>query len=916
MVAGQALACHFAAFRLIERLGSGDVLHGCGWESFQTLDLEFSVEDAERHEGLSGASAYLQADSVITHFSISSPEGEIRFNAIPKGDYHLNIEFLGYIPFRERYSLMTGREIPGTIALQLDTLLLDAAAVSALLYPVYQVGDTLVYNAAAFNPGNNAVLEELLQKMPGVEVSDDRVMVNGVPVQSITLGGKTFFFDDLSLALKNLPARIVERIRVFDRVSSSGGGTEAALGRKNERVMDVELKDAFKKGAFGNVVLGAGAADSKSASASVSQGKGLADGRWVGSLYNDTEQLTMFASGNNMSPVKGGTGKLALNLNSSRIREMDNTISLVATYAKVREDQWSTRKYPLAENLYSDDAVLGYRRSRGADVKLELKKQGRMYLNIKPFLQIDHQRYDRERSQKYYTSGGASASSMTESGFDTVWGGGLSLDGHVENRAKTGRNFHFNTEVSGMGTKGRREELGARLLDYALEKRGWKGLLSAVYTEPLSDRWTLNLSGDARYAFSANGRTAFDAGTQMVAEAFSSQWDMSDFDASEALFFTWRPERYTLSVGGHFRQQRKKERWGESYADASKWLLTLSPYLSIESEDMDKQLYVWSQNVPIEEAASHPSMMRMGPADIMIGNPFLKPSVSIYSTANYYKTRQIQFMLELRYDRNPVVYANGLSDEGIRYSFPVNAEHPGISLTPFVNYFLYFTKKKNCYLYLNARGTIRFTDGYQAADPLDITETGFSHEEFIGRYWGDALGSVFYGNESVFSSSRNLVAELTGQMEFICRNERLTASLHFTPTYYASAFSLVPEAGEKVWKFSTGPSIELRFPKEFSLSFGVDYVRYRGYGKGFDRSLWDASLELNKDIGAFSLTFKCLDLFNQTVSLQHLVSSEFVQRSMFCNLGRTALFSVGYLFGKGSSEKQRASSRFVREMTR
>ena len=347
-----------------------------------------------------------------------------------------------------------------------------------------------------------------------------------------------------------------------------------------------------------------------------------------------------------------------------------------------------------------------------------------------------------------------------------------------------------------------------------------------------------------------------------------------------------------------------------------KWLFTISPFINIESSDGSCQFFMSSQSVTAQDIQLSPSLSRTGSAERLIGNPYLKPSTYFSATANYYKTKQVQLMCEFRVDRNAIVDANWLSIEGIRYSFPVNSKHPQISLSPFINYYAYFTKDKRCYLYFNVNGVMRFERGYQSDSVPIIDDNTFNIADFIERYWGDDNGSIFYKGLSNFKESRTFLCNMTALLDFTYRSKIMTTTFHFSPTYYFSRYSLVPEAGEKVWKIELGPSVDLRLPNEFDLSSRLEYILYKGYGKELDCGLWNLSFELNKEIGAFVLSLKCNDAFNQSKNISHIASSEYVQNVIQNRLGRTVLVSVGYLFGKGSSEKQRNSNKFVRNVTR
>ena len=232
--------------------GQVAISSGGGWNAFDAVDLSTLVRDKENQEPICGASVILQADTIITHFSISRENGQVVISNVPKGKYQLKVEMLGYIPYMKELTVMKTSDIPEYVDLSVDTHLLEAATITELATPVYQIRDTLVYNAVSVRVGNNASLEDLLKKMPGMEIADGNVFVNGIPVNTITVDGKTFFFNDPSIALNNLPAKIVEKIRVFDKVAQNEGSLKTSLGKKDERVLDVELKEEFKTGAFGN----------------------------------------------------------------------------------------------------------------------------------------------------------------------------------------------------------------------------------------------------------------------------------------------------------------------------------------------------------------------------------------------------------------------------------------------------------------------------------------------------------------------------------------------------------------------------------------------------------------------------------------------------------------------------------------
>ena len=310
-------------------------------------DIRFSVIDSLTLEPIEFASAYLipHGDTIITHFTISAKNGEVQFSNVMKGRYRLNVEILGYNSFSREYAINSDDAVPKVIKLSESKGFIDAATITGLADPIRQVKDTIIYNATAFRVGSDAMLEELLKTMPGIEIKDGSVTVNGKPVTEITVNGRTFFFGDMSVALKNLPAKIIDKIKVIDRASKESESSGMRTATTDERVMDVVLDAEFSKGAFGNMNLGGGAAWDKSPDSEDSAVKSVYLAKVFSSIYGKKDQMTILADANNMTVGNGYGTKAGVSWSTDRLKKIDANISVIGSYGRMRSDNSSNLSY-------------------------------------------------------------------------------------------------------------------------------------------------------------------------------------------------------------------------------------------------------------------------------------------------------------------------------------------------------------------------------------------------------------------------------------------------------------------------------------------------------------------------------------------------------------------------------------------
>jgi len=234
------------------------------------------------------------------NYVLSDDKGNVNLTRVAKGDYVFKVELLGYETYTRDISTTGGLLDLGVIKVEQDKEMLEAASVSAAGNPIIVKKDTIEYNATSFKTTDNDMLIDLLKKLPGVEVGDDgSITANGQTISKITIDGKTFFLDDPSLASNNIPAKVIEKVKVVEKKSEQAEFTGIDDGNE-ETVIDLSIQKGMMNGTFGNVMGGVGH-DWQDAETRDAGEKG--DYRYQGAAFvgrfTESNQFSVILNGNN-----------------------------------------------------------------------------------------------------------------------------------------------------------------------------------------------------------------------------------------------------------------------------------------------------------------------------------------------------------------------------------------------------------------------------------------------------------------------------------------------------------------------------------------------------------------------------------------------------------------------------------------
>lgn len=229
----------------------------------QKVAVSGFVKDSETTEAMLRATVQVMSPDTTKMIAgtVTNNIGGYTVKNIPApGSYVVKISYIGYHDFYKPIQLrekQTTHNV-GTSMLIPSTIMLQTAVVTGVLQQSEVKEDTVLFNADAFKIPEGSALEELIKKIPGAEVDDNgAITVNGKKVRKILVKGKEFFNNDTQMAMKNLPADIIEKVKVYDKKSDNARITGIDDGEE-ETVIDLTPKKGMDKGWFGNIDMSVG----------------------------------------------------------------------------------------------------------------------------------------------------------------------------------------------------------------------------------------------------------------------------------------------------------------------------------------------------------------------------------------------------------------------------------------------------------------------------------------------------------------------------------------------------------------------------------------------------------------------------------------------------------------------------------
>ncbi|GAA0536594.1 outer membrane beta-barrel protein [Chitinophaga japonensis] len=310
--------------------------------------MKGQIRDKHSKVPLPGATVVLlnDRDSSLVASVLTTKDGVFNIERLQVGSYRLHITYLGYRSIRESIEINVPK-IPvdmGTIYMEKTGLTLATVEIKS---PIIVKRDTLEFDASYFPTRENAIIEELLKKLPGVFVDrDGTIRMQGETIKRILIDGRPFFEDDPTMATKNLTADIIDKIQLIDEKSKEAQFTGISDGN-DEKVINLIIKKDRKKGLIGGITVGYGTDDRFAISANVNR-------------FGDNHQVSFIGKGNNTNDIQDGKDTRnssgitrqwngALNYNT----DFGSNLKLHSSYS-LNNSRKDNRQNSIKHNFFSD----------------------------------------------------------------------------------------------------------------------------------------------------------------------------------------------------------------------------------------------------------------------------------------------------------------------------------------------------------------------------------------------------------------------------------------------------------------------------------------------------------------------------------------------------------------------------------
>ena len=890
--------------------------------------LRGSVVDASTNEALIQASVRVLAakDSTVVKAAVTNSSGRFAIENLKAGKYIVEASYVGYATRTQNINMTAADMRLKPIGLSESAIALKEATVTGIRTPIKVMEDTVEFSAESYKTQPNAVVEDLLKRLPGVEVSSDgKITANGKEVSKILVDGKEFFSDDPTVASRNLPVNMVEKLQVVDRKSDLARLTGVDDGEE-ETVINLTVKKNMKNGWFGNIEGGYGTDDRYKGNFMVNR------------FWGDGNQMTFLGSANNINEpgfadgasgrfmrfggANGITSAQSLGMNFNVGKEEIFRIGGDIMYSHTDRDSRTESERIYGKGVDQQSRSNKYSRDKGHNIRADFRVQWNPdsfnTFEFRPNISLNYNNSSSIDSSSVYRDNFATDVSRSlnrdySKGSSFEFGGRLIYNHKF--RSKPGRSFSIfaNYRMSNVREKSDSYSFNkffqlndsVDLYDQWADNHTWSNSISArvSWTEPLGDVKKGNFLTLA-YNFSYRWNNA-DKLTYDHPVTFPDGWEGEPVIDPELVFNTELSNRFRndymnqdIRIGYRHVDKKGQLNVGISLVPQSsksinlidhakdiprRNVLNVAPFLRYRTRFSKSR----SLTVDYNGRSSQPSMTQLQPvADysdplrVVIGNPDLKPTFSHnarlrFQDFNQEAQRSIMAMIDAQVVQNSIVS---------RMTF--NQETGG-----------------NVTTYTNVNGVWNIRGMNMISFPFRNKAFTFNNHMFVN--YSQSVGFSNNDRNRVGTFSVNESPGIAWRPEFI--------ELELRPRYsfQTSRNSFQKDNNRDIHTYGGSFYATYTAPFGIVLSSDINYSATSGYSDGYNTKtwMWNASLSYQFLRGRnAAVTLKAYDILGQNDRVRFITAGTYSETARYNSLTRYVMVTLSYkftTFGKGEQPRDR-----------
>lgn len=914
------------------------------WTISQNMHFSGTVNDGASNAPVQHAvvMAVRLSDARLLGFTRTDRYGRFELTSVPIDTMELVITHPNFDD--KRYYIIGSEEnnridIPN-IAMPDKATELEEVVVYANKEPIYFRGDTLVYVADSFARKENAVVEDLLKNLPGIDVDKDgRVSSQGREVTKVLVDGDEFFGADPTIATRNLMADGVETIEIYETEDeTAGGNTEEKI-----QVMDVRLKDDAKRGYFGKLA-GAGGGNPEYFQ-NLPDGQGFYEGEFLANYFDRDLKVSVFGLGSN-TPNTGFSYQdasrfgLTNEMNTgwqSRISGQSNTQQGLPTSYKggfyysqnlnknsklgvnytynssallVNEDRNS--EYFLSDTTYSSlDSRINDQLQNAHTVNLnfEHKIDSLTRLEVVGNVTQRNEFLENDKLTEFYTPAGVLSNQTTVNNSSEAQG--LEANANIKLvRNFNKRNRKFIAEYQyGYSENDRENFLLSEISNFILpipdstfdQRRdinnktiGHRGIID--YTEPLTRKLKFNVQYRADYFIGDQSNYTFDGANgiyDQFAPQFSNDFSTSRFENRGGASIIYTGRKQTINAGSRVRNVRIDNLNNFTDDVFVQNVFDVLPFMEYTYKFSNAHRFRFNYTTRSDQPSLNqlqPVRDNTNPNNLVVGNPDLVPNY-VHSINGFYNKwnaiEQSYVWASFFGTATNNAFANSITylPDGRTVSRAINVDG---------NYFggLYFG------------GGIPLFNKFLRLDPnANITYSRFN-QEIVDFSSGTGLTPQMNVTESF---------NYTGGLNLSVRNDTIEVSLGVDFTYSDPRSSLSTVANQPFTTETYKLDVFYELPFRMFVETDIRYIVNRGRADGFDIApfIWNA--KINKRFtktGNLIVSLSAFDLLNQNIGINRQIMNNVIIDYRTQIIARYFMGGISYRFNNNKTKEDEGRSRW------